>query len=144
MAAQWAMMLLAGWSLISCSESTLTSAAMVVTALEKANEVDGLGAPSVEGSVVTVHYTAWLYDHFAVDHRGEQVMNSRDLNQPLEFVLGSGRVISGWEQGMLGMRAGGRRTLVVPAHLAYGERGVAGVIPPNSALVLDVELVRVH
>ncbi|MBK1734799.1 peptidylprolyl isomerase [Halorhodospira abdelmalekii] len=96
----------------------------------------GEGAVAERHSVIQVHYTGWLED-------GTQFDSSRTRGQPFTLVLGQGQVIPGWEQGLLGMREGGKRELVIPPHLAYGERGAGGVIPPNATLRFEVELVAV-
>ena len=95
-------------------------------------------------SRVTVHYTGWIYDERAPAKRGEQFDSSRDRGEPFTFVLGAGQVIRGWDDGVLGMHVGGRRTLLVPSGLAYGRRGAGGVIPPHASLVFDVELLDVR
>jgi FKBP-type peptidyl-prolyl cis-trans isomerase FkpA len=107
--------------------------------------VKGMGDEAFPGMVVIVHYTGWLYDAAAPDQHGRQFDSSRDRGQPLSFPLGSGRVISGWEQGIPGMKVGGKRRLVIPPALAYGSRGAGnGVIPPNATLIFDVELLAVE
>jgi FKBP-type peptidyl-prolyl cis-trans isomerase len=107
--------------------------------------VKGMGDEAFPGMVVIVHYTGWLYDAAAPDHHGRQFDSSRDRGQPLSFPLGSGRVIRGWEQGIPGMKVGGKRRLVIPPSLAYGGRGAGnGVIPPNATLIFDVELLAVE
>jgi peptidylprolyl isomerase len=97
---------------------------------------EGDGAAASRGSEVTVHYTGWLSN-------GEQFDSSRE-QQPFSFRLGSGEVIQGWDEGVEGMRVGGRRRLVIPPALAYGEQGAGGVIPPGATLVFDVELLEVR
>jgi FKBP-type peptidyl-prolyl cis-trans isomerase len=107
--------------------------------------VKGMGDEAFPGMVVIVHYTGWLYDAAAADHHGRKFDSSRDRGQPLSFPLGSGRVIQGWEQGIPGMKVGGKRRLVIPPTLAYGSRGAGnGVIPPNATLIFDVELLAVE
>ncbi len=104
----------------------------------------GVGVDARSGVNVAVHYTGWLYDASALGFRGKKFDSSRDRGQPLEFMLGSGRVIRGWEIGLLGMRVGGLRRLVIPPELAYGPRAMAGGrIPPNSTLVFEIELLGV-
>jgi FKBP-type peptidyl-prolyl cis-trans isomerase FkpA len=93
------------------------------------------------GQKAIVHYTGWLYDASAPENKGEKFDSSRDRGVPFDFTIGKGEVIKGWEEGIQGMRVGGQRRLIVPSHLAYGERGAGGgVIPPNATLVFDVEL----
>lgn len=95
----------------------------------------GTGAEAVKGALISVHYVGTFKE-------GSKFDSSIDRGRPLEFVLGSGRVIKGWDQGILGMRVGGKRRLFIPAHLAYGDRAV-GPIPPQSDLVFEVELFSV-
>lgn len=115
-----------------------------ITALQITDARVGTGPQARPGSSVTVHYTGWLYDAKAADHHGRKFDSSRDRNEPFTFRLGRGEVIRGWDQGFADMRVGGRRTLVIPPDLGYGARGAGGVIPPNAALVFDVELVDVR
>lgn len=101
----------------------------------------GTGPEAKPGMDVQVQYTGWLYDDRAADKHGTQFDSSRDRTAPFAFVLGQGQVIPGWDQGVAGMRVGGKRTLLIPASLAYGSRGAGGVIPPDASLVFNVELV---
>ncbi len=103
----------------------------------------GTGAEAVSGKAVIVHYTGWLYDPVAADGHGAKFDSSLDRKVPFGFFLGSGKVIKGWDEGIAGMKVGGKRTLVIPPHKAYGERGAGGVIPPNATLLFDVELIEV-
>jgi FKBP-type peptidyl-prolyl cis-trans isomerase FkpA len=104
----------------------------------------GTGAVAQAGSVVTVHYTGWLYDSGAAENKGTKFDSSRDSGRPFQFQLGAGQVIPGWDQGVAGMKVGGQRRLVIPSSLGYGQRGAGGVIPPGAALVFDVELLDVR
>jgi FKBP-type peptidyl-prolyl cis-trans isomerase len=115
-----------------------------VTELIKMDDRAGTGNEAVSGRRVTVHYTGWLYDDARSDHKGTKFDSSRDGNQPFEFRLGAGQVIPGWDEGVAGMRVGGRRTLTIPPHLGYGSQGAGGVIPPNATLVFEVELLDVR
>ncbi|MBA2079081.1 FKBP-type peptidyl-prolyl cis-trans isomerase [Rhodanobacter sp. PCA2] len=115
-----------------------------VTQLQKIDRVAGTGTVARDGDVVQVNYTVWLYDANAADHHGKEVDSSLDSGEPISFTLGSGQVIAGWDQGIRGMHVGGKRTLVIPARLAYGSRGAGADVPPNASLVFDVELVGVH
>jgi len=115
-----------------------------MTELIKTDIKLGEGTEATAGHNVSVHYTGWLYDEAAPDHKGRKFDSSRDRNQPFDFPLGAGHVIKGWDQGVAGMKVGGQRTLVIPAHLGYGARGAGGVIPPNAMLVFDVELLAVR
>jgi FKBP-type peptidyl-prolyl cis-trans isomerase FkpA len=102
----------------------------------------GTGTEAIKGNTVVVHYTGWLYRPLAKNNRGRKFDSSRDRGEPLDFQLGAGRVIKGWEQGVAGMKVGGKRTLIIPSELAYGSRAMPG-IPANSALIFDVELLDV-
>jgi FKBP-type peptidyl-prolyl cis-trans isomerase len=104
------------------------------------DHVVGTGAEAVAGKTVVVHYTGWLFDAAAADHKGRKFDSSRDRGDKFSFPLGAGRVIAGWDQGVAGMKVGGQRTLTIPPELGYGARGAGGVIPPNATLVFDVEL----
>ena len=97
----------------------------------------GTGPAAAVGDTVLVHYTGWLED-------GTQFDTSLDTGQPLPVTLGQGRVIPGWEEGLLGMQAGGKRKLIIPPDLAYGAQGYPGAIPPNATLTFDVELVSIQ
>jgi FKBP-type peptidyl-prolyl cis-trans isomerase len=97
----------------------------------------GDGALAESGKNVSVHYTGWLTD-------GTKFDSSLDRGQPFQFKIGEGGVIQGWDKGVLGMRVGGKRKLVIPSELGYGARGAGGVIPPNATLVFDVELLGVQ
>jgi FKBP-type peptidyl-prolyl cis-trans isomerase len=115
-----------------------------VTSLQIIDSTTGSGAEAASGKTVTVHYTGWLYDGKAGDHHGKKFDSSKDHGDPFEFRLGAGQVIRGWDQGVAGMKVGGKRTLVIPAELGYGSRGAGGAIPPNAVLVFDVELLAVR
>jgi FKBP-type peptidyl-prolyl cis-trans isomerase len=93
----------------------------------------GSGAEAREGQVAVVHYTGWLTD-------GTKFDSSRDRGEPFSFPIGAGQVIPGWDEGVAGMKIGGRRKLVIPANLGYGDMGAPPVIPPGATLVFDVEL----
>lgn len=103
----------------------------------------GAGKEAVAGNTVKMHYTGWLYRPLAKGFKGKKFDSSAGRDA-LEFPLGAGRVIKGWDQGIVGMKVGGKRTLIIPSELAYGSRAApGGEIPPNSALIFDVEMVDV-
>ena len=116
--------------------------ALAADGLVKTDTVVGKGKEAVAGKTVDVNYTGWLHDAKAPNQRGKQFDSSVGRG-PFSFPLGGGRVIKGWDEGVAGMKVGGKRTLVIPPELAYGPRGAGGVIPPNATLVFDVELLDV-
>jgi FKBP-type peptidyl-prolyl cis-trans isomerase len=105
--------------------------------LKYADQVVGTGDVAVAGKSVSVHYTGWL-------ENGKKFDSSVDRGQPFSFPLGAGRVIKGWDEGVQGMKVGGKRKLTIPSDLGYGSRGAGGVIPPNAMLIFDVELLGVR
>ena len=115
-----------------------------VAELQRIDAVVGEGDAATAGDEVSVHYTGWLYDQNAPDRRGQQFDSSRDRGQPFVFRLGTGRVIRGWDEGVAGMRRGGKRELHIPAWLGYGEDGAGRVIPPGASLVFEVELLDIR
>jgi FKBP-type peptidyl-prolyl cis-trans isomerase len=130
---------------VSCAgESPSTQGQSNVSTLQKNDVKIGTGATATTGTMVTVHYTGWLWEAGTADHHGRKFDSSRDRNEPFEFRLGAGMVIHGWDEGVVGMKVGGTRTLVIPPDLGYGSQGAGGVIPPNATLVFDVELLAVR
>jgi FKBP-type peptidyl-prolyl cis-trans isomerase FkpA len=97
---------------------------------------EGEGEQAAAGHRVSVHYTGWLLD-------GDKFDSSLDRHQPFDFTLGQGMVIRGWDEGVVGMKVGGKRRLTIPPQLGYGSRGAGGVIPPNATLVFEVELLAI-
>lgn len=124
-------------------EKTMTMP-KAVNELTKIDQMIGDGAEALPPTNVTVHYTGWLYDPSQAEGHGTKFDSSLDRGEPFEFYLGGGQVIRGWDEGVVGMKVGGKRTLIIPAHLGYGARGAGGVIPPNATLVFDVELLDVR
>lgn len=100
----------------------------------------GSGGEAVSGKMVSVHYTGWLDES---GKKGKKFDSSLDRGEPFQFPLGGGRVIKGWDEGVAGMKIGGKRTLVIPPELGYGAQGAGTVIPPNATLIFDVELLDV-
>ena len=107
------------------------------TGLEYIDVEDGTGATPEQGQTVVVHYTGWLED-------GTKFDSSLDGGTPLEFALGTGQVIPGWDEGLATMKVGGKRRLILPPELAYGDGGAGAVIPPNATLIFDVELLEIR
>ena len=100
----------------------------------------GTGASPRTGQTCVMHYTGWLYVNGA---KGKKFDSSVDRGTPFEFPIGMKRVIAGWDEGVATMKVGGKRTLIIPAKLGYGDRGAGGVIPPNATLIFDVELLGI-
>ena len=109
---------------------------MTDSGLKYEDLVEGDGAVAAAGQTVSVHYTGWLTN-------GSKFDSSLDRNAPFNFPLGGGRVIRGWDEGVQGMKIGGKRKLTVPPQLGYGAAGAGGVIPPNATLVFEVELLEI-
>jgi len=105
--------------------------------LQYTDDQVGTGAEATPGKTAVVHYTGWLLD-------GTKFDSSLDRNQPFSFPLGAGQVIKGWDEGVQGMKVGGKRTLIIPPELGYGARGAGGVIPPNATLKFEVQLLDVR
>jgi FKBP-type peptidyl-prolyl cis-trans isomerase FkpA len=141
-----AVALAAALALAGCGRAAPPPPAVTATVQELQVEdvVAGTGAEAVAGSRATVHYSGWLYDPAQPGSRGTPFDSSRESGRPFTFQLGAGQVIAGWDQGVQGMKVGGQRRLVIPAALAYGDRGAGGVIPPGATLVFDVELIDVR
>lgn len=129
--------------LTACGGGSSTSSGP--TQLQVTDTVMGTGATAAAGNTLTVNYTGWLYDANATQNRGTQFDSSLSAGRvPFTFKLGVGQVIAGWDQGVVGMKVGGKRTLIIPSALGYGSVGAGSLIPPNSALVFDVELLAVQ
>ena len=119
------------------STGTTATEVTMQDGLKYTDDQVGTGAVATAGKTAVVHYTGWLLD-------GTKFDSSRDRNQPFSFPLGAGQVIKGWDEGVAGMKVGGKRTLIVPPALGYGARGAGGVIPPNATLKFEVELLDVR
>jgi FKBP-type peptidyl-prolyl cis-trans isomerase FkpA len=129
----------------ACGSSTSPSAPdSGVTSLQSTDVKVGTGTQATSGRLVTVNYTGWLYVPGVADHHGSQFDSSFNPGRtPYTFTLGVGSVIAGWDQGVVGMRVGGQRTLVIPPSLGYGNQAMTG-IPANSTLIFDIELLDVR
>ena len=149
--ALWAMVIIAGSHVAQAAAQGAASApasggsklSATVQTLQKIDSKQGTGAEAVPGKAVVVHYTGWLYDPSAPEGKGAKFDSSLDRKVPFGFILGAGRVIRGWDEGVAGMKVGGTRTLIIPPDMGYGARGAGGVIPPNATLIFDVELLEV-
>ena len=102
--------------------------------------VVGTGELAVAGRLATIHFAGWID---ADGERGKLIYNSRDQDQPLKFKIGTDRVIKGWNEGIVGMRVGGKRRLMIPSHLGYGAGGSGDVIPPDTDLIFEIELIKI-
>ena len=133
-------------ALAACSPSSSppTESIMPSQQFEKIDVAVGTGDEIVAGKTAVVHYTGWLFDPGAPEKKGTKFDSSRDRGDPFRFPLGGGRVIKGWDQGVVGMKIGGRRKITIPPMLAYGKRGAGGVIGPDETLVFVVDLIGVR
>ena len=138
---RWLLPLVAVITLGVCTTAIQAQADNQVDKLTTVDQIVGTGPEAQAGMDVLVHYTGWVYDKQAKDHHGKKFDSSYDAGYPFTFRLGAGVVIKGWDEGVLGMRVGGVRTLLIPAALGYGAKGAGDDIPPNAALVFDVELI---
>jgi FKBP-type peptidyl-prolyl cis-trans isomerase FkpA len=127
-------------SLVTACSGPASSGGKEVTlpdGLKYTDDQVGTGTEAMTGKTAVVHYTGWLAD-------GTRFDSSKDRGQPFSFPLGGGRVIRGWDEGVVGMKVGGKRTLIIPPELGYGARGAGSVIPPNATLKFEVELLDVR
>ena len=115
-----------------------------VNDLMKIDQKVGDGSEALPLNNVAVHYTGWLYDPSKPEGHGNKFDSSVDRGEPFVFLLGGGQVIRGWDEGVAGMKVGGKRTLIIPSHMGYGAHGAGSVIPPYATLVFDVELLDVR
>lgn len=125
---------------------TTAAATVAPTTLKTIDRKVGDGALAESGAPVAVHYSGYLWDASALDNKGKRFDSSfegKPVKVPFGFIVGAGRVIKGWDEGVPGMKVGGQRTLIIPPDKGYGDRGAGGVIPPNATLVFDVELMSV-
>lgn len=136
--------LIAACSGKSSAPQSAAPAPSPVTSLQKITLKPGTGAEIGGGQIAVVQYTGWLYEAGATDHKGKQFDSSLTRHEPFKFPLDTGSVIKGWDQGVVGMKVGESRRLIIPPELAYGDAGAGGVIPPGATLVFDVELVGIE
>jgi peptidylprolyl isomerase len=125
---------------LMCATNVMADMVATDSGLRYEDHKVGEGAEAVSGKTVDVHYTGWLNDG---DKTGKKFDSSVDRGRPFSFPLGARRVIKGWDEGVAGMKIGGKRTLYIPANLGYGARGAGRAIPPNADLIFDVELLGV-
>lgn len=126
--------------LMAISATCFAGAVTTKSGLKYDDTKVGTGAEAVAGKTAVVHYTGWLDD---AGKKGKQFDSSLGRGKPFAFRLGAGMVIKGWDEGVAGMKVGGKRTLMIPANLGYGARGAGSDIPPNANLIFDVELLEV-
>jgi FKBP-type peptidyl-prolyl cis-trans isomerase FkpA len=115
-----------------------------VTSMKTLELKSGSGDGIAAGKIAVVQYTGWLYEASATDNKGKQFDSSRSGGQPFRFPVGAGQVIKGWDQGVVGMKIGESRRLIIPADLAYGDGGAGAVIPPGATLVFDIDLIGIE
>ncbi|MBP6716314.1 MAG: FKBP-type peptidyl-prolyl cis-trans isomerase [Acidobacteria bacterium] len=126
----------------ACGSTPTSPSQGVNVAFSSTDLTVGTGTTATAGRLLAVHYTGWLYDASKTDNKGTQFDSSAGRST-FAFVLGAGQVIAGWDQGVVGMKVGGKRRLIIPPTLGYGS-AAAGPIPPNSTLVFDIELIAVQ
>ena len=134
---------LSGCAVAQTSAPAPAACAPAPKELTKKELAPGTGDPIATRTAVLVGYTGWLYDGCKADLKGAQFDTSVGRATPFGLVVGGGRVIKGWDEGLVGMKEGGKRLLVIPPDKAYGEKGAGDKIPPNSTLVFEVELIKV-
>jgi FKBP-type peptidyl-prolyl cis-trans isomerase FkpA len=129
----------------ACTGKSSAPPVSAVTTLQSVELKPGTGATIANGQMAVMQYTGWLYEASASDNKGKQFDSSRTAGrEPFKFPLGTGSVIKGWDQGIVGMKIGESRRLIIPSNLAYGDAGYSGVIPPGATLVFDVELLGIE
>jgi len=133
-------LLLMGALLMSSGSDAAPGYVTMASGVQYHDEVVGTGAQPQTGQTVTVQYTGWLDE---AGQKGKKFDSSRDRSSPFSFVIGTHQVIQGWDDGVATMHVGGKRTLLIPPELGYGQRGAGGVIPPGATLIFDVELLAI-
>jgi FKBP-type peptidyl-prolyl cis-trans isomerase len=130
--------------LAACSREPAAAPASGVSSMQSVELKPGTGEAVSGGKIAVVQYTGWLYEAAAKDNKGKQFDSSRSSGQPFRFPVGTGQVIKGWDQGVLGMKIGESRRLIIPPDLAYGDSGAGRAIPPGATLVFDIDLVAIE
>ena|SRR5450631_2921081 len=130
--------------LAACGAKSSSLPKSGVNSMQSVELKAGSGEGVAAGKIAVVQYTGWLYEASATDNKGKQFDSSRAAGQPFRFPVGTGQVIKGWDQGVVGMKIGESRRLIIPADLAYGDSGAGGVIPPGATLVFDIDLVAIE
>ena len=128
----------------ACGGKPATASLSGVNSMKTVELKPGTGEAVAAGKIAVVQYTGWLYEASATDNKGKLFDSSRTSGQPFRFPVGAGQVIKGWDQGVVGMKIGGSRRLIIPADLAYGDAGAGGVIPPGATLVFDIDLIAIE
>jgi FKBP-type peptidyl-prolyl cis-trans isomerase FkpA len=128
----------------ACGAKPSSAPKSAVSSMQSVELKAGTGEGVAAGKIAVVQYTGWLYEASATDNKGKQFDSSRAAGQPFRFPVGTGQVIKGWDQGVVGMKVGESRRLIIPADLAYGDSGAGGVIPPGATLVFDIDLVAIE
>jgi FKBP-type peptidyl-prolyl cis-trans isomerase FkpA len=131
-------------SVAACNSKPAVAPTPGVNSMQSVQLKTGSGPELTAGKIAVVQYTGWLYEASAPDNKGKQFDSSRSAGQPFRFPVGAGQVIKGWDQGVIGMKIGESRRLIIPADLAYGDSGAGGVIPPGAALIFDIDLVAIE
>ncbi len=134
------------FSVTACAQTGMAPAAAApaeVKQLIKKDTKVGTGKVVEKGKAVLVSYTGWLYDPKAPEQKGAKFDSSEGRKTPFGFVVGAARVIKGWDEGVPGMMEGGKRTLIIPPAMGYGEKGAGDKIPPNATLLFEVELIKI-
>ena len=130
--------------LAACQRAEPPTSASPPPQYQKIDVAAGSGDAIARGKTAVVHYTGWLYDANALESKGNKFDSSRDRGEPFRFSVGGGQVIKGWDEGVLGMRVGGQRRLIIPPDMGYGARGAGNAIPPHASLLFDVELLAIE
>lgn len=130
---------------VGATEEVIDAESMEITSGLSARILrEGQGSAAEAGQIAVVHYTGWLYDETARNNRGDKFDSSVDRGEYFSFMLGAGRVIKGWDQGVVGMKVGEKRELTIAPEMGYGDRGAGSVIPPGATLLFEIELAAIQ